>query len=224
MIERNTLYTCSVVKKGLIFVFSVAASSFFALRNVDKTKNQEGEIGRSAVAVGQTAGVLQEIAKLDGAVAKTARSALSVFSDLAKENKAFKYAGKATQFAVNNVNPLICASGVIKTALSDDKIQTGVTEAAALASMFIWEETTKKHYNDIINSTKCKNMVESASKTSLLKPVFEFLEKHKLKGKAGALVKALTFVSASMTGYTIGENYGGNLASKVKNYLGDNKA
>ena len=205
-------------------MFSVAASSFFALRNVDKTKNKEGEIGRSAVAVGQTAGVLQEIAKLDGAVAKTARSALSVFSDLAKGNQAFKYAGKATQFAVNNVNPLICVSGVIKTALADDKVQTGVTEAAALSSMFIWEGMTKQHYDEIVNSTKCKNLVKSASETRVLKPVFEFLEKHKLKGKAGALVKGVTFVCASLTGYTIGETYGGGLAPKIKEYFGDNKA
>ena len=205
-------------------MFSAVASSFFTLRNIDKTKNKEGEIGRSVVAVGQGAGVLQEIAKLDGAVAKTARSALSVFSDLAKENKAFKYAGKATQFAVNNVNPLICVSGVIKTALADDKIQTGVTEAAALSSMFIWEGMTKQHYNEIVNSTKCKNLVESASKTKLLKPVFEYLEKHKLKGKSGAVIKGLTFVTASITGYNIGEKSGGGLASKVKEYLGDNKA
>lgn len=205
-------------------MYSVAASSFFALRNIDKTKNQEGEIGRSAVAVGQAAGVLQEIAKLDGAVAKTARSALSVFSDMAKDSKTFKYAGKATQFAINNVNPLICVSGVIKTSLSDDKVQTGVTEACALGSMFVWEETTKAYYNDIINSQKCKNLVESASKNKFLKPMFEFIEKHKLQGKAGAVVKALTFVAASMTGYTIGETYGGDLAGKIKNYLGDNKA
>ncbi len=205
-------------------MYSVAASSFFALRNVDKTKNKEGEIGRSAVAVGQTVGVLQEIAKLDGAVAKTARSALSVFSDLAKESSTFKYAGKVTQFAVNNVNPLICVSGVIKTALSDDKVQTGVTEACALGSMFVWEESTKAYYKDIINSEKCKNLIKNASENKLFKPLFSFIEKHKLQGKAGALVKALTFVTASITGYTIGENYGKDLAGKVKNYFGDNVA
>ena len=204
-------------------MYSVAASSFFALRNVDKTKNQEGEIGRSAVAIGQAAGVMQEIAKLDGAVANTARSALSVFSDLAKENRAFKYAGKVTQFAVNNVNPLICVSGVIKTALSDDKIQTGVTEACALASMFVWEESTKKYYNNIIQSERCQNLLKSASENKIFKPLFSFIEKHKLQGKAGALIKAVTFIGASMTGYSIGEKYGGDLAGKVKNYLGDNK-
>lgn len=205
-------------------MYSVAASSFFALRNADKTKNQEGEIGRSVVAVGQAAGVVQEIAKLDGIVANGARSALSVFSDLAKDNKAFKYAGKATQFAINNVNPLICVSGVIKTSLSDDKVKTGVTEAAALSSMFVWEGCTKEYYENIVNSDKCKSLIESASKNRFLKPVFEFIEKHKLQGKVGSGIKALTFVAASMTGYTIGEKYGGNLADKVKNYFGDNKA
>lgn len=205
-------------------MFSVAASSFFALRNVDKTKNQEGEVGRSVVALGQVAGVMQEVAKFDGAIANTARSALSVFSDLAKENKAFKYAGKFTQFAVNNVNPLICVSGVVKTALSDDKVQTGVTEACALGSMFVWEESTKAYYQSIVNSKSCKNLVEKASENKILKPLINFLEKHKLNGKAGAAVKAATFISASMTGYMIGEKYGGDLAGKVKNYLGDNKA
>ena len=93
-------------------MFSAVASGIFAVRNAKKTEN--GEVGRSAVTLGQTAGVVQEVAKYDGTIAKTARSACSVFSDLAKENKAFEYAGKVTKFAVNNVNPLICVSGVIK--------------------------------------------------------------------------------------------------------------
>lgn len=107
-------------------MFSAVASGIFAVRNADKTKH--GEVGRSAVTLGQTAGLVQEIAKYDGLAANAARSTLSVFSDLAKQNKMFDYAGKVTKFAVNNVNPLICASGVIKTAMSDDKVGTGITE------------------------------------------------------------------------------------------------
>lgn len=80
-------------------MFSAVASGIFAVRNADKTKN--GEVGRSVVTLGQTAGVVQEIAKYDNVFANTARSAVSVFSDLAKQNKAFEYAGKVTQFAVN---------------------------------------------------------------------------------------------------------------------------
>lgn len=201
-------------------MYSAVASSFFALRNVNKT--EKGEVGRSTVALGQTAGVVQEIAKYDGAVANTARSALSVFSDMAKQNKAFRYAGKATQFAVNNVNPLICVSGAIKTAMSDDKLKTGVTEAAALAFMFSGEGLTKLHYDRLVNSQTCKNLLNAASKTNILKPIFEYISKNNLGGKVGAIAKGLAFVAASLTSYSIGENIGGDLSSKVKAYFGDN--
>ena len=204
-------------------MFSAAASSFFALRNIDKTKNKEGEVGRGAVAWGQTVGVVQEVAKYDGAIANTARSALSVFSDLAKEHKAFEYAGKATQFAVNNVNPLICVSGVIKTALADDKVQTGVTEAAALAAMFAGEGITKKYYDKAVGSETFKKAFNYLSNSRTLKPLFKYLEKNKLNGKVALIAKGLTFDTASMTSYAIGEQAGGNLAPKVKAYFGDNK-
>ena len=203
-------------------MFSAVASSFFAVRNAKKT--EDGEVGRSAVALGQTAGVVQEIAKYDGAIANTARSACSVFSDLAKQNKAFEYAGKFTKFAVNNVNPLICASGGIKTLMSDDKLKTGTIEMAALATMFAGEGLTKEYYDKAINSQTCKHLVDKASKTKILKPVFEYISKNKLEGKAGMLIKGLTFVTASMTSYNIGENVGKeHFVPKVKHLFGDNK-
>ena len=161
-------------------MFSAVASGIFAYRNADKVQN--GEIGRSAVTLGQTAGLVQEVAKYVGIAANTARSALSVFSDLAKQNKAFEYAGKATQFAVNNVNPLICASGVIKTAMSDDKIGTGITEVAALSAMFAGEGMIKKYYDNVASSNTVQKTIENMSENRALKPIFDYLEKHNLKG------------------------------------------
>lgn len=195
-------------------MFSAVASGIFAARNVDKTAN--GDVGRSAVALGQTAGLVQEIAKYDNAVAKGARSALSVFSDLAKENKAFGYASKATKFAVNNVNPLICASGVLKTAMSDDKVKTGISETFALSAMFMAEACVKHNYGRVVNSSTFKNAVSKASDSSILKPVVKFLEKHKLKGKLGLLLKGLTFVAVSMSAYSAGQNIGNDVADNVK--------
>ena len=195
-------------------MYSAVASTIFAARNADKT--QKGDIGRGAVTLGQTAGVVQEVAKYDGLAAKGARSALSVFSELAKENKAFEYAGKATQFAVNNVNPLICASGVIKTAMSDDKVGTGITEAAALSTMFAGEALTKRYYDEMINSDTCKKMLEKASENKFLKPIFEWLEKNNYNGKAGLIIKGLTFVAASMTAYSIGHKLGTNMSDDIK--------
>lgn len=195
-------------------MFSAVASTIFAVRNVNKTQN--GEVGRSTVALGQTAGVIQEIAKYDNIVSKTARSALSVFSDLAKEHKAFEYAGKFTKFAVDNVNPLICVSGVIKTMTSDDKLKTGITEAAALSAMFTGESLVKKNYDKVVNSSAFKNSLNKVSKNKYAKPIFEYLEKHNLKGKAGLIIKGLFFVSASISSYSIGQKIGGKLADVVK--------
>ncbi len=194
-------------------MFSPIASCIFACRNVDKTKN--GDVGRSTVALGQAAGLVQEVSKYDGMVANTARSAVSVFSKLANEHKAFEYAGKAVQFAADNVNPLICASGVVKTAMSDDKLETGITEAAALSAMFAGEGMIKKNYDKIANSPAVKKCVEGVSKTEVLKPVINYLEKNKLKGKTGAILKGLLFVGGSMASYSIGQKFGEATAKRA---------
>lgn len=207
---------CSVER--CIVVYNALASGIFAVRNADKTSN--GEVGRSAVALGQTAGVIQEIAKYDGLAAKTARSAVSVFSDLAKQHKAFEYAGKATQFAVNNVNPLICVSGAIKTATSDDKVKTGITELAALSTMFAGEDFIKRKYDKFISSKTCKNVIAKASENRFFKPLFDYLEKHKLKGRLGFIIKGLVFVASSMTAYSIGHKMGDEIADRVKANIG----
>ncbi len=199
-------------------MFSAVASGIFAYRNADKAQN--GEIGRSAVTLGQTAGLVQEVAKYDGIAANTARSALSVFSDLAKQNKAFEYAGKATQFAINNVNPLICASGVIKTVMSDDKVGTGITEVAALSAMFAGEGMIKKYYDDVASSNAVQKTLENMSENRALKPIFDYLEKHNLKGKAGAIIKGLLFVTGSMTSYSVGQELSKPLVKRAKSDLG----
>ncbi len=195
-------------------MYSPLATCIFACRNVDKTQN--GDVGRSTVALGQAAGLVQEVSKYDGMVANTARSAVSVFSKLANEHKAFEYAGKAVQFAADNVNPLICASGVLKTAMSDDKVETGITETAALSAMFAGEGMIKQNYDKIANSSAVKSGVEGISKTQIFKPVVKYLEKHKLKGKAGAILKGLIFVGGSMTSYSIGQKFGEVTAKRVK--------
>ena len=199
-------------------MFSAVASGIFAYRNADKTKN--GDVGRGAVTYGQTAGLVQEVAKYDGAIANSARSALSVFSDLAKQNKAFEYAGKATKFAINNVNPLICASGVVKTAMSDDKVGTGITEAGALSAMFLGEGMIKKHYEEIASSQTVQDNIKKLSESHIGKPIFEYLEKHKLTGKVGAIIKGLAFVGGSMTSYAIGEEVSKPVANRIKASLG----
>ena len=199
-------------------MFSAVASGIFAVRNADKTKN--GEVGRSVVTLGQTAGIVQEVAKYDNVVANTARSAVSVFSNLAKQNKAFEYAGKFTQFAVDNVNPLICASGVIKTAMAEDKVKTGVTEAAALSAMFAGEGLIKLNYDKIASSKAVKDAGMKLAENKTFKPVFEYLSKNKMGGKIGTVVKGLAFVGGSMASYAVGQKFGEDIANRVEANLG----
>ncbi len=195
-------------------MFSAVASGIFAFRNADKTRN--GEIGRSAVTVGQTAGLVQEAAKGSSVFSGLARSTISGFSNLAKDYKALDYTGKAVKFAADNVNPLICASGVIKTAMSDDKVGTGVTEVAALGTMFAGEGLIKLHYDKIVNSDTVKQTGKTLAKVPIIKQTCDYVTKHKLGGKIGAITKGLVFVGGSMGSYAVGEKIGNDAARRVK--------
>ena len=74
----------------------------------------------------------------------------------------------------------------------------------------------KQNYDKIANSSAVKSGVEGISKTQIFKPVVKYLEKHKLKGKAGAILKGLIFVGGSMTSYSIGQKFGEVTAKRVK--------
>ena len=100
--------------------------------------------------------------------------------------------------------------------MSDDKVGTGVTEVAALSAMFAGEGMIKKNYDKAVNSKTVKEGISKLSKTKVLKPLFEYLEKHKLKGKAGAIIKGLLFVGGSMTSYAVGQKFGETTAKRVK--------
>ncbi len=195
-------------------MFSALASTYFIGRNVDKV--QQGDIGRSAVAAGQVVGVMQDAAQKSGLVGNAARGTINLGTKLAQYNKGFEYAGKALKFAADNVNPLICASGVLKTAMSDDKVKTGITEAAALTAMFAGEGLTKLNYDKLLNSKVIKSVIEKLSNTKIAKPILEYLSKNNLNGKVGAAIKAIVFIAASMGSYAIGQKYGEQLADRVK--------
>ena len=191
-------------------MFSPVASTIFTFRNWDKTEN--GEIGRAPVFIGQAAGVLAEVAKYDNAIAVGAKNVLSVFGELAEESKALKYAGKFAKFASNNVNPLIAVSGGVKVLMSEDKQSTAITETAALAAMFGGEGVIKKNYDKIANS----DVVQNGLKSKYLKPIVDFLERKKIGGATGSVIKGLLFVAGSMASYEVGHKVGDCVAKEVK--------
>lgn len=202
--------------------FSPVSTGIFAFRNVDKA--ERGDKGRGVVAGFQTLNLGNDIAgtvlKYDNAIAKTARSAASVFSDMAKESKAFDYAGKVLKWGCDNVNPLICASGAIKVATSENKTEAAITETAALATMFAGENFVKGSYDKLANSKYIQEINKAARETEAFKPLFEYVAKHKLGGKIGTVAKGLALVGASIASYSIGEYIGKDTAKGVGAKLG----
>lgn len=202
-------------------MFSPVASTIFACRNAEKTKN--GDVGRSVVTLGQGVGVMQEISKYDNAFAATARSAVSVFEKLAKENKVLGYAGKCLQFTADHVNPLICASGVVKTAMADDKVHTGITEASALTGMFLGEAIMKEHFNGIFSEQNIKGLAKKASDKNILKSLADAVQTSKYTGKTASVIKGILFVCGSITSYAMAQKAGNFYADDIIKKLGIEK-
>jgi len=178
---------------------NVISSLIFAHRNIDKTQN--GDIGRAPVAAAQCVNVLNEVSRYNKAVAQGTDAAVSIFKDMAKTNKAAEYAVKGVSWATKNVNPMIAASGVLKVAMSDDKLSAGITETSALATMFAGEKLANKALEALGKCNfKNANIAKLFNKSS----------------KVGAIVHGLLFVAASIASYSAGEYMGKDLAKEVK--------
>ena len=199
-------------------MFSPVASTIFAFRNAEKTKN--GEVGRSVVTLGQGVGVLKEVAKYDNIFAVGAKGALDAFNTMAKENKALSYAGKCLKFTADNVNPLICASGVVKVAMSDDKVHDGIVEAVALAGMFAGEALMKDNFNDFFNEKTFKSIAKKAEQSGVLKDFAELVQKSKYTGKVASVLKGVAFVMGSIGSYSLAQKVGEGYADKIMDAFG----
>ena len=202
-------------------MFSPVASTIFAYRNAKKT--HDGDLGRSVVTVGQCTGVMQEVAKYDNAFSATARSAVSVFEDWAKSSKTLGFAGKCLQFTADNVNPLICASGALKVAMSDDKAHSGIVEASALCGMFAGEAFMKEHFNGIFSEKSLKNAAKFASDNGVLKPFADAIQNSKYTGKAASIFKGVLFVCGSIASYATAQKAGNYYADGIMEKLGIQK-
>ena len=182
---------------------NIVSSAIFCARNVDKTEN--GQIGRSAVAVGQGAKVVDYVTKLDNTVGKTAKTAVDALQTAAKSEGIFKFAGKAVDFASKNVNPLICVSSGIDVLMSDDKESAIVTNATAVGSMFGAEHLMKNHM-DKIPKIKCLKGVSEK--------ILKFSKETKGAGKLPAIINGTAFVVGSVVAYNAGEKFGKLLLGK----------
>lgn len=193
-------------------------SGIFCYRNIKKVEN--GEPQRGTVAFAQGAKIVQALANYNETTAKTAGNAMSIFNEYAKKYKPVDYAGKAVKWATKNVNPLICASSVIKTATAEDKVGTGITEAGALAGMFAGEGLLKLHMDKFINAENVSKAAGLADKAKWLKPLAKFMNKAGNNSKIAAVIKGIVFVCGSMGSYSLGQQLADHYSDKVKASLG----
>lgn len=177
---------------------NVVATAIFCARNTDKALDQ-GKVGRIGVAVGQSKNLLEAVAKYENAAGKGSKAALGAMRNLANNDALLKFAGKAVNFASNNINPLICVSAGIDVMRSDDKESALITNATALGSMFAVEKLMKK-YLDEIPKMECMKGISQK--------VLKFAEGTKAEGKLPAIIHGVAFVIGSCTAYAAGEKFG----------------
>lgn len=126
-------------------MYSGVATGIFAIRNADKTMNDN--IGRLPVTVGQSAALIKAGAKYSN----SAQHVLDTLNDIAKSDKIFKGISETVNFAAKHVNPLIVASSGYTVLTSDKKKSALITEVGSLAGMFIGEGWMKKNLDGILN-------------------------------------------------------------------------
>ena len=180
--------------------FSPVASGIFAFRNVGKT--ERGEFGRAPVAAGQFKTIFDEIKAYDKTIAKGTESAINLIREASGNKDALKGVGKFLGFCSENVNPLICVSGLVQVARAKDQKKEGLIQGGTLGTMFLGEGLCKKHWAEIAEFYK--NIAKKLSMTKLGGKAMKAIETHNLGGKVGAVVKGGTFLACSIGSSTLG--------------------
>lgn len=108
---------------------------------------------------------------------------------------------KAASCLKKLVYPLIIASGVYNTVKSDDKVKTGVSQAAGIGTMYAFEEITARALNSI-------------SKKLSVNPKFSG---NKLAKAGWYILKGTAFILASLGGYSVGSAGGEAIVDKHRN-------
>lgn len=193
--------------------FSPVASAGFFVRNVDKVEN--GEYGRVPVAIGQLHTVFKSIKDYDKTIAQGSDAALSIFREAVHNPDALKRTGKVLGFLSEHVNGFIVASSVWQVLKAENKEREACIQAPMLGLMFLGEGLCKRNYAKVANSATVKNAIGKMSKTKVLGKVYDVIMKNNWGGKAGKIIKGLTFLAFSIGFSTVGSKIGHKIADKI---------
>ncbi len=228
-------------------ISSILPSFIFSTRRTNNGLN-EADNNNPAVALMNwniAAGQLFKAAKetanaargLHTTVAEKIISAEEKIKTLAYGDKIAEGAGKVIGFTANNINPLICATGAVKVACSDDKQSALIQEASALTGMFTAEKTAKillgLPHKRWINGKRVRIQEEAKLKTwtknnpfvqEQIKTLKDYAKTSEFASKAvkyaPSIIKGLGFVAASIAGYKLGSYLGEKISDYVKEKQG----
>ncbi|MBQ8669600.1 hypothetical protein IJ472_07450 [bacterium] len=170
--------------------YSGVATLGFIGTNGNKVFEKE-DWTRIPVLTGQVINALDEASNLNSQLAGKTCKLITTCENMAKSDKLFGSVFNAGKFIKNNINPLIVASGVTKVALTkkEDREKAFITEGGMLCGMFSAEGFMKRNLDGYL-----------AKITFLPKKILP-------------IVKGVVFLSASLTGSSLGRKLGKEIAN-----------
>ena len=148
---------------------------------------KEKNMFKEGIAGAQTARTIDTVAKTGVIKGPLASPVISIFD-------------KAAAVARKIVYPLIIASGVYNTAIAEDKVKTGASQASGIATMYAFEQIAEKGLKKINNKLANTKIVQN----------------NKAARIALYIAKGLTFVAASLSGYNLGSKSAEKIVDKAR--------
>lgn len=133
------------------FLPSITSGGIFSTRRASSAANANNPFV-SAMNADIAGGQALNVAKGVSNIAKYSNNTLSAdimsaeesIKNLAKTDKVIGGISKVLNFTADNINPIICATGAVKVACSDNKEEAAIQEGTALGAMFASEAMAKK--------------------------------------------------------------------------------
>ena len=219
----------SAVSTIALFSPVVASSAIFSARRAKRGADAMDEnpmygVMNMDIAAGQILKGIraaQAIAVVsDPSLKEATKGASEAIKNLSKTSKVVNGLSKVVSFTADNVNPLICVTSGVKVLASDDKVDTGIRETYALATMFGAEAVAKSvlgmpytEKDSVTGKTITKTRDGLYKKNLFIKKQVDAMKEYcdtkkafgkiSLKGVPGG-IKGLLFVGASIGGYKLG--------------------
>lgn len=211
VVASNAVFSARRASRG---VDSIEENPLFALANFDIAAGQVLKGGRAAKALAVS---------IDPSLDVATKGAAETIKATSTASKVMQGATKVINFTADNINPIIIATGALKVAGADDKLDEAGRESTRLLCMFGAEAGMKRFigmpYTEKINgksvSFKREGLYKKLFSEKQLDAMNEFFavkkamkdcttSKKVLKVVPGA-AKGLLFVGASIAGYQVGD-------------------